>query len=774
MRNIFLLFVLLSCVFGLSAQDYPISTGSIQDCGGFLVDNGLSSSDYGPNENSTSTICQDGTGSNLVNLYFASFSLGAGDVVTIYDGSDMGAPLLGTFTGQQLQGMDVYSTNNNGCLTVHFTSDGDESVGNFGAEISCALPCDRPVPVVTANQLDFDPIRLCIGETITLDASGSTFAEGTQLGSFTWDFSDGTENTDSWPTVSHSFTEPGAYVVELALTDNTGCASGILLDMLIFVATEPEISISANDYQVCVGQEVDLSSSVVPVTWSALPDANFGGALYIPDDQSQCFTDELVFGGFEPGSTISSATDLEYFFINFEHTFMGDLVISFICPNGQSIIAHQQNGGGTHLGQSNEEDNENLPGVGWDYYWAPDATLGTWSEEANNGYTMDNGTGLGIQALIPDTYSTVDPFSNLIGCPLNGTWTVEVCDMWGADDGFIFDWSVAFADYLYPELISFTPSFGAGCDSTFWSGQFITNDGGACDMVSAVPTEEGTFTYTYTAIDNHGCTYTNEFTVNAFPGPIPDAGLDAPFCGDPVELNGAVTNPVEGINYLYNWTPGAPLSGSSTNNPTVNFISEETTFTFSVQPSNDPLCIVSDEVTLFIPEPPLSTPIDSLEYCAGSDYELQPPISNEAYNYSWSYSANIEGPYEVVQSSGMNHAPASTGYYELLITEPVCNFSSSTPYYVELFACNIKLPNVFTPNGDGDNDALVILGLENFPKSSIEVFNRWGGLVYEDDDYQNDWSPRDLSEGTYFFVLGLNEGASNKKYYESHLTLLRK
>lgn len=69
----------------------------------------------------------------------------------------------------------------------------------------------------------------------------------------------------------------------------------------------------------------------------------------------------------------------------------------------------------------------------------------------------------------------------------------------------------------------------------------------------------------------------------------------------------------------------------------------------------------------------------------------------------------------------------------------------------------IRLPNLFSPNGDGYNDALEVVNSEG-KIISIEVFNRWGESVYKDDDYKNDWSGvstagRPLSTGTYFVVM---------------------
>ena len=101
----------------------------------------------------------------------------------------------------------------------------------------------------------------------------------------------------------------------------------------------------------------------------------------------------------------------------------------------------------------------------------------------------------------------------------------------------------------------------------------------------------------------------------------------------------------------------------------------------------------------------------------------------------------------------------------------------------------LKIPSVFTPNGDGINDTFVISlksksqsvgsGNQNgnrhsfsvdksdeeplskyYKSTELVIFNRWGRVVYRSDDYQNDWDGGGLSDGTYFYVLkckGLKE-----------------
>ena len=308
----------------VQAQENPISNSTLTTCGGFLVDTGLSAGDYGNNENFTMTVCAEAP-ETILNLYFNLFQLGTGDSMTIYDGDDTSAPLIGVFEEDDLQTTDVTSTGISGCLTIVWVTDGSD-IGNFTAETTCGLPCERPV--VAVDVASDNPWRICVDEEISLDGSPTTFADGTALESFTWDFGDNTTNTTDWPIVTHSFSAPGAYLVQLYVTDDNECSNGNLIDVLVEVSTTPDFSETTEDLLLCLGQELELNGAVSPVEWSASPSSNFGGALFIPDDQTQCFGSEIIVSGFSAGQEVTQVSDLVDFFINFEHSFMGDLTIT--------------------------------------------------------------------------------------------------------------------------------------------------------------------------------------------------------------------------------------------------------------------------------------------------------------------------------------------------------------------------------------------------------------------------------------------------------------
>ncbi|HIO58939.1 MAG TPA: PKD domain-containing protein, partial [Flavobacteriales bacterium] len=460
-KSLIFLTICTLVIFTASSQEISIaSTNSYTSCEGAVVDSGLSAADYGANENQTITWCPEAP-ETVLNLYWVVFDLDAASTIYIYDGDDNTAPLVGTYSGDELQGQDIFSGEENvtGCMTIEFTS-GPGSSGNFGAYASCGYPCDRPFAIV--NPTELQPHYACLNEEVHLEATSSTVADGQEIVEWVWDLGDGTIDNTSGQILTHTYTSPGLYTMNLSLTDDNDCSNNNLLDYQILVSTNPDFTGTSSNVTMCVGDEVDLTGMIQGVLYNAEPSVDFGDGLFIPDDQSQCFYSQLTFTSFNAGAVVNDANvDIQNIFMNFEHSFMGDLTITFICPNGGSILVHQQGGSGTFLGEPVDDDlDPDNPGIGYDYWWEPGATNGTWADN--------------IQGTLPSgVYESVQPFTNLNGCPLNGTWEVEVCDLWGQDNGFIFDWSIEFAPELYPEAVSFTPTFGPECDSTWWDGPSI-------------------------------------------------------------------------------------------------------------------------------------------------------------------------------------------------------------------------------------------------------------------------------------------------------------
>ncbi len=72
----------------------------------------------------------------------------------------------------------------------------------------------------------------------------------------------------------------------------------------------------------------------------------------------------------------------------------------------------------------------------------------------------------------------------------------------------------------------------------------------------------------------------------------------------------------------------------------------------------------------------------------------------------------------------------------------------------------------FSPNRDDVNDFFTIRGLEGHPNNKVRVFNRWGNMIFEGENYQNNWDGTwnggRLPQGTYFYMVELNDPSKTK------------
>ena len=93
-----------------------------------------------------------------------------------------------------------------------------------------------------------------------------------------------------------------------------------------------------------------------------------------------------------------------------------------------------------------------------------------------------------------------------------------------------------------------------------------------------------------------------------------------------------------------------------------------------------------------------------------------------------------------------------------------------------------------TPNGDGDNDVFVIRNIELYPDNTVEIYNRWGILVYEVSSYNPSEGrafvglsegrvtisqASELPVGTYFYVVKYRNSAGNNKERSGYLYINR-
>ena len=178
------------------------------------------------------------------------------------------------------------------------------------------------------------------------DASTSVGGrENNPIVSWEWDMGDTTYNE---PSITYVYENPGVYSIDLNVEDSNECLNINSIDFKVLVSTPPGIMNVTQDFAMCVNDTLEITGLYEGVQYTEQPGVDFGGGLFLPDEPGTCFTSEITFGSFDPGSVVNDANnDILNLFVNMEHSYMGDLIITFICPNGQSMMVHQQGGNGT-------------------------------------------------------------------------------------------------------------------------------------------------------------------------------------------------------------------------------------------------------------------------------------------------------------------------------------------------------------------------------------------------------------------------------------------
>jgi hypothetical protein len=133
---------------GGGGSNYNNPGGVITTCSGNFYDTGGSAGTYGNSQSIVTTFCPSVAG-ECISMNFSLFDLESGwDYLAVYDGNTTGAPLIGSYSGTQLNGATISATtaNASGCLTFWFTSDGSFAYSGWAASISCVDCEDGPPP----------------------------------------------------------------------------------------------------------------------------------------------------------------------------------------------------------------------------------------------------------------------------------------------------------------------------------------------------------------------------------------------------------------------------------------------------------------------------------------------------------------------------------------------------------------------------------------------------------------------------------------------------
>jgi gliding motility-associated-like protein len=374
----------------------------------------------------------------------------------------------------------------------------------------------------------------------------------------------------------------------------------------------------------------------------------------------------------------------------------------------------------------------------------------TLEASGSTSYIWSNGVNNNINIVSPSqttTYSVIGTDSN--NCTATNTITVEVNPLPNIS---ILAEST---EICYGQSLVLT---GSGADTYYWI-ELDTNT----NPISIYP--DSTMQYSVIGTSNAGCSASDSILITVLPAPFGNFSADTTSGCLPLTVQFTdISTGGNIVSWYWNFGDG---NYSTLQNPT-HIFTLSGTYDVQLVVTTDKGCkdtLVFNNYVEVYPQPI-------------ADFYTTPEIG-KTYNPTITFYSNAETQYW-----NWNFGDGNTSNFP----PPVQNTypDKDTSYTVTLIVSNdygcfdtitkeiliiddiLIFPNIFTPNGDGFNDFLVIQNGEKYDNNKIIVFNRWGKKVFEQTNYQNDWDGSNLADGTYYYIFYYLD-----KSYQSSLTILR-
>lgn len=248
----------------------------------------------------------------------------------------------------------------------------------------------------------------------------------------------------------------------------------------------------------------------------------------------------------------------------------------------------------------------------------------------------------------------------------------------------------------------------------------------------------------------------NNISVRVITTPVISVGIsasDTVICtGSKVYFTAVAVN--EGISPVYDWKVNGVSTGTNTSSYESNSFINGDAIRCHLKSSlkcgaSDPLSSNSIKITVD-QEPVLTIRRDTVIF-SGSSVRLNTRATNNISTFQWFPSASLDNATIISPIA----TPAATTTYTLRVTTPG-NCTASGKVTITTIT-EITIPNAYSPNNDGINDAWNISGLSSYADCSVQVFNRYGQLVYQSKGYSNPWNGtfkgQPLPVATYYYII---------------------
>ena len=321
---------------------------------------------------------------------------------------------------------------------------------------------------------------------------------------------------------------------------------------------------------------------------------------------------------------------------------------------------------------------------------------------------------------------------------------------------------------------------GSGADSLFWdmgNGTTFIND----TSVNYTYVSPGTYVVTLVAYDLL-CSNTFTLTDTVFFNPVTTTvnAVVPPnilLCTAPYVVNFTGNSPSPPNSY---WDFGDGIGTSTQSNPSYTYATSGNYNVIYVAIDSS-TCNIADTVTFNVQ---LTI---APAFSATLDFDPPPPCGTDSFLVDLLFTGSgadsliwdLGDGNQIINNNAVTYLYNAAGTYTITMTAYnfLCSFISTIQNevtFTDFEGTESIIPNVFTPNGDGLNDELEFVGIDNTADYSIKIFNRWGLQVYEGTDALAHWDGGGHEVGTYFYILKYTDVCSNEETIsKGTLTLLR-
>ena len=304
-----------------------------------------------------------------------------------------------------------------------------------------------------------------------------------------------------------------------------------------------------------------------------------------------------------------------------------------------------------------------------------------------------------------------------------------------------------------PIPLDLTAYTNGTADNFIWSTNINFTDtlnASVLDSVLSI-TPSGPITY-YVEASNSGCSLVDSVVIDFIGSSLLITGTDSICAGDVTTLTATSTNPA--ITFTYAWAPDSVIVGSNSGS-TINVQPFSTQFVY-VTASSATGCVVEDSIEIFVGNIPTGlVQASASEYLVAEGSNVTLIGEPNGYAYSWSPAEGLTNP----SAQSTNAYIEESTIYTLSVTDGICTKTDTTFVKTFGFICGdpfIYIPNMFTPNGDQENDVLYVRGAL-IKEMVFRVYDRWGELVFESFDRSQGWDGefrgKPLDPDTYDYYL---------------------